>query len=304
MSIITSTNFAKSLYPGVHKWFGNDYDEHAVQYTDLFQQETAPDMSYVESVYRSGFGLASVKNEGSGIPYDESRQAYITRFNHLVYALGFIITREAFEDDQYGIVGKRNAQDLAFSLRQTEETVHANIYNRASNSSYTGGDGKELLATDHPNFAGGTWQNELTTAADLSENALEQACIEIMKWENDRGLKIQVKPRSLILPPDLAFEGERILKSPYRVATANNDINALYAMGKFPEGIKINQYLTDPDAWFIRTNIPHGMKSYLRRPMEFAVDNDFDTENAKYKATIRFSAGWEDPRGLFGSPGA
>ena len=208
------------------------------------------------------------------------------------------------EDDLYDVIGQRRAQDLARSMRQTKENVAANVYNRAFNSSFVGGDGKELCATDHPNVAGGTWQNELTTAADLSEAALEQACIDIMKWADDRGLKIQVRPRSLIIPPDLVFEAERILMSPYRVGTANNDVNAIYNMGKFPEGIKVNQYLTDTDAWFIRTDAPHGMKYFERRGDEFSMDNDFDTENAKFKATSRFSFGWSDPRGVYGSPGA
>jgi phage major head subunit gpT-like protein len=220
-----------------------------------------------------------------------------------VYALGFTITREVVDDDQYDIVGQRKAQGLAFSMRQTKEVVGANVYNRAFSSSYLGGDGKELLATDHPNLAGGTWANELTTAADLSEASLEQACIDIAAFTNDRGLLIAVRPKTLIIPRQLMFEAKRILSSDGRVATADNDLNALKTLGVIPQ-VVTNHYLTDVDAWFIRTDAKHGMKYFERRADEFGMDNDFDTENAKYKATGRYAFGWTDPRGLFGSPGA
>ena len=305
MAVMTSGSFAKALYPGVSAWYGRAYDEHKVEYTDLLDVNTSR-RAYEEDVGMTGFGLAPVKTEGNQIAYDEERQAFITRYTHTVYGLGFIITREMVEDDLYNIVGKRRSKGLAFSLRQTKETVAANVYNRAFNSSYTGGDGKELLATDHPNFSGGTWANEPTTAVDLSEAALEQACIDIMKYENDRGLKISAMPQTLIVPVDLVFEAERILKTPSRVGTADNDINALYAMGKFPGGIKVNHYLTDTNAWFLRVNAGNteGLKMYQRRKMEFAIDNDFETENAKFKATERYSVGWTDPRALYGSPGS
>jgi hypothetical protein len=207
------------------------------------------------------------------------------------------------EDDLYDVVGERKATGLAFSVRQTKEILGANVYNRAFNSSYTGGDGKELLATDHPNVAGGTWSNELTTAADLSEASLEQAVIDIAGFENDRGLTIGAKPKSLIIPWQLQFEAHRILKSALRYDTASNDANALRDMGLFKDVI-VNHFLTDTDAWFIRTNVPHGMKYFERRADEFGADNDWDTENAKFKASFRASWGWTDPRGLFGSPGA
>jgi hypothetical protein len=191
-------------------------------------------------------------------------------------------------------------------MRQTKEHVVANVYNRAFTSAFAGGDGSELLATDHPNFAGGTWSNKPSADVDLSEAALEQACIDIMKYTNDRGLKIAAMPQSLIIPVDLLFEAERILKTPYRVGSADNDINALYTMGKFPGGIKVNHYLTDTNAWFLRVNAGNteGLKLYQRRKMEFAIDNDFETENAKYKATERYSTGWTDPRALYGSSGS
>jgi phage major head subunit gpT-like protein len=202
------------------------------------------------------------------------------------------------------VVGQRKAKGLAFSMRQTKEIIAANVYNRAFTSTFTGGDGKELLATDHPNFSGGTWQNELTTSADMSEAALEQACIDIASFTNDRGLKIAYRPTTLIIPKELEFDTARILKNTDRPATADRDINALKALGKFSKGMIVNHYLTDTDAWFIRTDCPDGLKYFERRADEFGMDNDFDTENAKFKATSRYSFGWTDPRGLYGSPGA
>ena len=302
--VIASSSFAKALFPGVSSWYGKAYNEHQVEYTDLFDMKGSR-RAYEEHVGVSSFGLAVKKTEGNSIAYDEEQQAYLTRFQHIVYGLGFIITRELVEDDLYDVVAERRATSLAFSMRQTKETVAANVYNRAFNSSFTGGDGVEMLSTVHPNYAGGTWQNELSTAADLSEAALEQACIDIEKWENDRGLKISVMPVSLHIPVDLMFEAHRILNSTFRVNTADNDPNAIRDMGKFPGGIKVNHYFTDPDAWFLRTNLPtNGMCGYDRRKMQFTMDNDFDTENAKYKSTERYSFGWVDPRAIYGTPGA
>ncbi len=302
MSIINSGSFAKALWPGVNAWYGKAYNEYGVEYTKLFETFKSS-KAFEEDVGVSSFGLAAVKPEGAPIQYDSERQAFVTRYNHVVYALGFIITREIVEDDQYSVVGQRKAQGLAFSMRQTKEIVAANVYNRAFNSSYVGGDGKELLATDHPLFAGGTFANELTTAADLSEAALEQAVIDIAGFTNDRGLLIAVQPKSLIIPRQLVFEAKRILGADGRVGTDLNDPNVLKQMGLFSD-VVVNHYLTDTDAWFIRTNVPHGMKHWERRADGFDMDNDFDTENAKYKATARYSFGWTDPRALFGSPGA
>lgn len=302
MTIATS-NWPRLVFPGLNRVYGLSYKDHAKKYTDLFDVQSSS-QAYEEVLGSTGFGLAAIKTEGNSITYDDDSQAYMSRFAHLVYALGFVITREMFEDDLYNVVGSRRAKKLARSINQTVEIVHANVYNRAFNSSYTGGDSKELLATDHPNWTGGTWANELTVAADLSEASLEQALIDIHRWEDDRGLLIAAMAKTLIIPPELEFEIERILGSPYRVSTSDNDVNALYTLGKFPGGVKINPYLTSTKAWFIRTDIPDGMISFTRRGMEFDVDNDFDTENAKYKASIRFSCGWGDPRGLFGSPGA
>ncbi len=300
---INSSSFGKLLYPGVNEVYGNAYIEHKEEWSMLVDKEDSK-RAYEEDLGVSGFGLAQIKSEGGSIQYDTESQAFLTRYAHLVYGKGFIVTREMFEDDLYDVVAKRRARALAFAMRQTKETVVANVYNRAFNSTYSGGDGKELLATDHPNHAGGTWSNELTTAADLSEASLEQACIDIMDYTDDRGLQISVMPRCLVIPTELIFEADRILHSTARVGTADNDRNSLRDMGKFPDGIKVNHYLTDADAWFIRTNVQEGMKLFQRRNVEFKEDNDFDTENAKFKSTERYSVGWTDPRGLFGSPGA
>ncbi len=302
MSIINSGSFAKALWPGVNAWYGKAYSEYPVEYTKLF--ETFKDSkAFVEDVGISSFGLAVQKPEGAPISYDSERQAFITRYQHVTYALGFIITREIMEDDQYAVVGERKAQGLAFSMRQTKEIVGANVYNRAFNTGFVGGDGVAMIVNNHPNLAGGTWSNVIGTAADLSEAALEQAVIDIAGFTNDRGLLIAVRPKTLVIPRQLMFEAKRILNSDGRVGTDNNDLNAIKNMGLIPETV-VNHYLTDTDAWFIRTDVKHGMKYFERRGDSFDMDNDFDTENAKYKATARYSFGWTDPRGIYGSPGA
>jgi Mu-like prophage major head subunit gpT len=300
--IINSASFAKALWPGVNAWYGKAYDEYPVEWDKLFEKFTSR-KQYEEDVGISSFGLAVIKPEGSPITYDSEQQTFTTRYTHIVYALGFIITREIMEDDQYDVVGQRKAQGLAFSIRQTKEVVGANVYNRAFNSSYVGGDGVSLISASHPLFAGGTFSNQISTAADLSEAALEQACIDIANFTNDRGLRIAVRPESLILPIQLEFEAERILKTERRVGTDNNDINALRQTGRFPKGFILNHYFTNPLAWFIRTDVQNGMKFFERRGDEFEMDNDFDTENARFKATSRYSFGWTDPRALYASPG-
>lgn len=300
--VINSSNFAKALWPGVNAWYGKAYDEYPVEYTKLFETHKSR-KAFEEDVGITSFGLANIKGEGAPIQYDAERQTFVTRYSHVVYALGFAITREAFEDDQYDVVGQKKAQGLAFSMRQTKEIVAANVYNRAFNSSYTGGDGVSLLNASHPMFAGGTFSNILSTASDLSEAALEQACINIADFTNDRGLKIAVRPRSLIIPKELMFEASRILKAEKRPGSDSNDPNVLKMMGLIPEVI-VNHYLTDTDAWFIRTDVQDGLKYWERRADEFGMDEDFDTENAKYKATARYSFGWTDPRAIFGSAGA
>jgi len=302
MSIINSGSFAKALWPGVNAWYGKAYSEYPVEYTSLFDTHKST-RAWEEDVGISSFGLAVQKPEGGAVSFDSERQGFITRYQHVVYALGFIITREMMDDDQYDVVGQRKAQGLAFSMRQTKEIVGANVYNRAFLGAFAGGDGVAMIANNHPNIAGGTQSNIIATAADLSEASLEQACIDIAGYTNDRGLLIAVQPDSLIIPRQLMFEANRILKSDGRVGSDLNDINALKTMGIVPK-IVTNHYLTDTDAWFIRTNVSHGLKYFERRGDEFAMDNDWDTENAKFKATSRYSFGWTDWRGIYGSAGA
>lgn len=306
MGVITTNNFAKDLVPGVKTWFGQKYKEYPIQYLDIFEKMNST-RAFEEEAGVTGFGLAAIKNEGTGIAYDEQEQGFVSRYTHITYGLGFIITREMYEDGISVSVALRRANSLAFSIRQTKEIVAANVLNRAFTSTYTMGtnsDGKELCATDHPNKSGGTWRNELSTAADLSEAALEQACIDIAGFTTDRGLTIAIRPQALIIPQALEFDAFRILESIGQSGTANNDINALRASKKFPKGIIVNNYLTDTDAWFIKTDCPDGLKYMERRADSFGTENDFDTENAKFKATFRGSFGWSDARGIFGSPGA
>lgn len=300
-SPINTGSFSKALWPGINAWWGKAYNEHEVEWTKLFETYKSR-KAFEEDVSVSSFGLLQVKGEGQGIAQDTEQQGFITRYSHVTYALGFVITREMFADDLYDVVGERRARGLAFSARQTKEIVAANVYNRAFNAAFTGGDGKEMCATDHPNIAGGTYANELTTSADLSEAALEQACIDLMKFKNDRGLNISIMPQSLIVPVDLVFEAEKILGTEYEVGTANNTLNVVRK--KFPKGLVVNHYLTDQDAWFIRTNAPDGLKHWAREDIDFSTDNDFDTKNAKFAAYERYSFGWTDPRSIFGSPGA
>lgn len=300
---VNTSSFARALFPGINAWYGKAYNEYPVEWDKLFDKFTSR-RNFELDVGTSGFGLLVAKPEGSPVTYDTERQGFTTTYRHVVYALGFIITQEMIDDDLYDVVAPRRAQELAFSARQTKEVNGANVYNRAFNAAYVGGDGVSLLNAAHPNVAGGTWSNVLSTASDLSEAALEQACIDISLLQNDRGLLISLVGEQLIIPPQLEFEAARILKTQYRVGTNNNDINALKELGKFRKGHVVNHYLTDADAWFIRTNAPHGMKYFERKADSFTMDNDFDTENMKFKVMGRYSFGWTDPRGLFGSPGA
>ena len=310
MSIITSSSFAKALWPGVNAWYGKAYDELPVKYTELFDTFKST-RAYEEDVGITSFGLARIKPEGQAIDYDTESQAFITRYTHVVYALGFIITREIVEDDQYDVVGQRRARGLAFSMRQTKEIVAANVYNRAMTAGYTGGDGVTMVNAAHPNYAGGSQSNRSSTDAALTEASLEQAIIDMGKWTNDRGLRIAVRPNKLIVPIDLEFEAARILGTPYRpsangkgITYAANDVNILYAQSMIPDGYVCNNYLTSTTAWFLRTDVKDGLKHFERRDMEFAIDNDFETENAKFKSSERFSFGWTDWRSIYGSNGA
>jgi hypothetical protein len=302
MSVITSSSFAKALWPGVNAWYGKSYNDYPEEWKSLGFAANKSSRAYEEDVGLSSFGLAAVKSEGGQISYDTERQGFTSRYNHVVYALGFIITREIYEDDQYDVVGQKKAKALARSMRQTKEIVAANIFNRATTAGYTGGDGVTLLNASHPNVAGGTWSNMPTTAADLSEAALEQAVIDIAAFRDDRGLLIAAKPKKLVIAPANMFEAKRILGSDGRVGTDNNDLNAVKTMGVIPE-VVVNHYLVDSDQWTIVTDVTDGLKYFERRGDQFEMDNDFDTENAKFKATARYSFGWTDPRCVYGSVG-
>lgn len=300
--VITTGNFPKALWPGVKEWFGLQYAQHKEQWPHLFDRHTS-DKAFEEDVMGTGFGLAQIKEQGGPIAYDSESQGYVARYTHVVYALGFIVTWEEMINNLYMEVGKRRSERLAFSMRQTKEVVCANVYNRAFNSSYPGGDGVALCSTAHPTSAGNQ-SNVLTPAADLSELALENLLIMVNTAQSDRGHQIALVPTKLIVPPQLYFEALRILKSTHQSGTANNAINAIAASGMLPEGVVVNNYLTDPDAFFVRTNCPHSMKLYQRVELQFGQDTDFDTKNAKYAAVEYYSVGWSDWRGVYGSPGA
>lgn len=301
MATMNTGSFGKALWPGVNTWYGKAYDEFDVEWNKIFTTRSSR-KNFEEDISISSFGLAVQKGEGAPVSYDAEQQGFIDRYTHVVYALGFIITRELVEDDLYDVVGERKAKGLAYSMRQTKEVVGANILNRAFNSSYTYGDGKSLVASDHPNVAGGTWSNQIAVAADISEAALEQACIDIGKYTNDRGLRIAVKPQKLIVPVDLDFDANKIMDTTYEVGTNNNTVNLVRS--RFPKGVVVNHYLTDTDAWFILTNVPNGMTHFERRADDFKQDDDFDTDNAKFKATARYSFGCSDKRSIYGSQGA
>lgn len=305
MSVINTGSLPKSLWPGIKQWWGNNYEEHPMEYEMIFDMESS-DKQYEEDVQVVDFGLAPRKNEGASVIYDTENQGYITRYTNFAYGLGYIVTREEIDDNLYETVTRRRTQQLAFSMRQTRETVSANVLNRGftTNPNFAGGDGQPLFSGSHPVQGGGTQSNLLSPAADLSETAVENLVIQVRKAENDPGLKISLMPRCLIVPPDLSFEAERIVNSVLQSNSANNDINAIRSMGVFPDGIVVNHYLIDNDAWFIKTNAPRGMMFMDRIPTEFSMDNDFDTENMKYKAYMRFSVGWTDWRGCYGSAGA
>lgn len=299
---MTTGAHPKDLWPGVKAHFGHNYDEHMVEYTDIFDVETS-DKAYEERVQYVGLGLAPVKSQGKSIDFSDAKQGYVSRITNITYGIGGIVTREAIEDGQYESIATRLARYIAFSIRQTEENVGANVLNRAFNTSYLGGDGACLCSASHTE-ATGSQSNVLSVAADLSEASIEDMLVQIMQATDSQGLKISLVGRKLIVPPQLTFEATRILESIQQSGTANNDINALRKMGMLPDGIAVNHYLTDADAWFIKTNAPEGLICQDRRKVEFAQDNDFDTENAKMKGSVRKGFGWGDWRGSYGSPGA
>lgn len=301
MAVITTGSFAKAIFPGLNAIWGQTYNEHQKEYPDLFDVQKSS-RNYEEDLGTSGYGLAPVKSEGGSISFDSEQQTYVSRYTHVVYAIGAILTREIMEDSLYVEVGSRRTKGLSWSINQTIETVAANVYNNAFTAG-TGGDGSFLCVSTHSTSAGNQ-SNVLSVAADISEASLEQMCININNATNDRGLKIAVMPQTLIVPPTLAFEAERILKSSLQNDSSNNAINALKSKGVLPGGYKVNHYLTDTDAWFLRTNCPDGLKMFMRRAPAFEMDNDSDTQNAKFMATVRFVPKWTDFRGLYGSPGA
>ena len=302
MAVITTGAHPKALWPGIKEWWGRSYSEHKEEWPDLFESETS-DKAYEEDVEISGFGLAPIKPQGSAIDYDTEVQAAVTRYTHVAYALGYIVTYEELRDDLYEVVSKRRAKQLAFSFRQTKENVCANVYNRAFSSSFTGGDGVSMINSAHPTTTGGNQSNVLTTAADLSEASIENLVIQIMQALNGRGLKISLMPESIHVPTQLWFESNRVLKSVLQNDTANNAINVLRATGTFPRGIKVNHYFTSATAYFIRTNIPNSLTYFERDEISFDQDNDFDTKNAKAACYERYSGFWADFRGIYGNQG-
>ena len=299
--IITTGNHPKALWPGVHAWFGAVYDQYPAEYSQIFEVKQST-QNYEEMVKLTDFGLAPVKDETTGIHYTSNSQSYVKRFTHVVYGQGFIVSEEELEDNLYAQVATDRAEALAFSLRETVETVHGNIVNRAFNSAYPGGDGKELIATDHP-VLNGTYSNELATPADLDETSLEDLMFLIMKATSENGHNISLMARCLIVPPDLFYEANRIYTSDLQNDTNLNARNVLLSTGAFPEGIKVMHKLTDTDAYFIKTNCPKGLTTFMRRAPRLKKDSDFDTGNAKAKSDIRFSTGWADPMTIFGSAG-
>jgi hypothetical protein len=294
--------FAKQLEPGLNTLFGHEYKQYPEQWRDIFDYNTSV-KAFEEDVLLEGFGAAATKNEGSAITYDTAAELWTARYNHDTIALAFSLTEEAEEDGLYGSLGKRYVKAMARSMAHTKEIKGANILNNGFDSSYTGGDGLELLSTAHVSTSGNQ-SNELATAADLSETSLEQILINISDATDDRGIPAALTGMCLVLPTALQFVGERLLKSSLRTATAENDINAVRSGGYLPGGYKINQRLTDTDAWFVKTDCPDGMKVFQRRSMKNGMEGDFETGNVRYKCSERYSFGWTDWRGVYGSPGA
>jgi hypothetical protein len=299
---ISTGNHPKLLWPGIVDIWGRTYNTHGEQCKDLFDV-VGSQKAYEEIVEVTGFGVAPVKSEGASTVYDTETQGTVTRATHVAYSLGYIVTKEELDDNQYMEVSGTRAKANAFSMYTTKETVAANVYNRAFSSSYTFGDGKEILATDHPTLSGDQ-SNELSVAADLSEASLEDLIIQIMNAKNSRGLRISLSPRTLHVAPGNYFNAKRILDSSLQNDTANNAVNVIKNSGAIPGGLKVNNYFTDADAWFVRTDAPTGMTLFDRIPTEFSQDNDFDTGNAKAKSYMRFSLTVGDFRALYGSEGA
>ena len=299
---ISRSQLVKELEPGLNALFGLEYNRYDNEHAEIFVTETS-DRAFEEEVMLSGFGTAATKAEGAMVTMDQATEAYTSRYTHNTVALGFAITEEAIEDNLYDRLAGRYTRALARSMAQSKQITAANVLNNGFDTA-NGGDGKALMTDDHPLANGGTFRNELSTASDLSETSLEQSLIDIAAFVDERGLKIALQGRKLIIPKELQFTAERIMKSPLRVGTADNDINAMANMGMIPEGYRVNHFLTDTDAFFIMTDAPNGLKHFVRSPIKTAIEGDFDTGNVRFKARERYSFGFSDPRGIFGSPGA
>ena len=302
---ISRAQLLKELLPGLNALFGLEYAKYGEEHTAIFETETS-DRSFEEEVKLSGFSAAPVKNEGSAIEYDAAQETWSARYTHETIAMGFSITEEAIEDNLYDSLSARYTKALARAMAYTKQVKASTILNQAFTGSGnpTYGDGKVLCATDHPLVSGGTNSNRPTTGSDLNETSLEAAVIQIAGWTDERGLLIAAKPRKLIIPPALMFTATRLLETELRVGTADNDLNAIKSNGSIPEGYSVNHYLTDTNAWFLMTDVPNGLKHFVRTPMQTSMDADFDTGNSRYKARERYSFGVSDPLGIFGSAGA
>ena len=300
---ISRSQLLKELLPGLNALFGMEYAKYGEEHKEIYETETS-ERSFEEETKLSGFSTAPVKAEGSAIAYDNAQEAWSTRYTHETIALGFSITEEAVEDNLYDSLSARYTKALARAMAYTKQVKAAATLNNGFSGSYVGGDGVSLFSTAHPLVGGGTNSNTPSTQVDLNETSLEAAVIQIAGWTDERGLLIAAKPRKLIGPPSLMFVAKRLLDTDLRVATADNDINALKSMGSIPEGTSVNHFLTDTNAWFIKTDVPNGLKHFVRSPMNTSMDGDFDTGNVRYKARERYSFGWSDPLGMWGSSGS
>ena len=300
---ISRSQLLKELLPGLNALFGLEYQKYGEEHKEIYESETS-ERSFEEETKLSGFGAAPVKAEGSAIAYDNAQEAWTTRYNHETIALGFSITEEAIEDNLYDSLSARYTKALARAMAYTKQVKSAAVLNNGFSASYKGGDNVALFSTSHPLVGGGVNSNTPAAQVDLNETSLEAAIIQIAAWTDERGLLIAAKPRKLIVPPALMFVAKRILDTDLRVATADNDLNAIKSMGAVPEGYTVNHFLTDTNAWFIKTDVPNGMKHFTRSPMSTGMDGDFDTGNVRYKARERYSFGWSDPLGMWGTSGS
>jgi hypothetical protein len=300
---ISRAQLLKELLPGLNALFGLEYARYGEEHKEIFETESS-ERSFEEETKLSGFSAAPVKNEGSAIAYDNAQEVFTARYNHETIALGFSLTEEAIEDNLYDSLSSRYTKALARAMAYTKQTKAAAILNNGFDTDYAGGDGQPLFSASHPLVSGGVNSNVPTTPADLNETSLEAAVIQIAAWTDERGLLIAAKPRKLVVPPSLMFVATRLLETELRVSTADNDINAIKSNGSIPEGYTVNHFLTDTDAWFLTTDVPNGLKHFVRTPMQNSMDGDFDTGNVRYKARERYSFGWSDPLGMYGSEGA